>query len=158
MRVRIGNKIKLTPCVMTDENLDSAKDPQHSANMSADSTANPLTQRYAPELLGKQASYAPIGFSIPTDPNIQLVDITQLQRLEELHDDSAFMQTVWLAIIGLTVGILIADVMHRQGSSGQVGTLVFVLVGCVIIFGFLTRRTKKRTEKLRRRVLYDSIK
>jgi hypothetical protein len=157
MRVRIGNTIKLTQCVMTDENLDSAKDPRHSPNMSADSTANPLTQRYAPEL-GAQASYAPIGFSTPTDPNIQLVDITQLQRLEELHDDSALMQTVWLAIIGLTVGILIADVMHRQGSAGQVGTLVFVLVGCVIIFGFLTRRTKKRTEKLRRRVLYDSIK
>jgi hypothetical protein len=142
---------------MTDENLEPAKDPRHSA-MSADSAANPLAQRYAPELLGQQAAYPPIGFSTPADPNIQLVDVAQMQRLEELHDDSAFMQTVCFATIGLTVGIVITDFMHRQGASGQMGTLVAVMVGCVVVFGFLTRRARKRTEKMRRRVLYDSIK
>jgi hypothetical protein len=104
---------------MTDENLEPAKDTRHNA-MSADSAANPLAQRYAPELLGQQSSYPPIGFSTPADPNIQLVDVAQMHRLEELHDDSAFMQTVCLAIVGLTVGILIGDSMQRHGADGQI--------------------------------------
>jgi hypothetical protein len=150
---------------MTDENSEPLSETQISpinpsqipAKSDFDSIADPLIG-YAQEIAGNREPYAPVKFPTPNDMTVRLVDITQLQRLDELREDASLMQTIFWTIIGALVGVLTNIFTSNQNVDTKSWILILLLAGVAAIFGFLTLRATKRSEKLRRRILYDSPK
>jgi hypothetical protein len=136
---------------VSESNLSQTK---ISANTDLDAIADPLI-RYTQELAGNREPYAPVKLPSPNDMTVRLVDITQLQRLDELREDAALMQTIFWTTIGALVGVLTNIFTSNQNIDTKSWILILLLAGGASIFGFLNLRASKRSEKLRRRILYD---
>jgi hypothetical protein len=103
--------------------------------------------RLSAELAGEGAFSAPVKLPDSDQLTVRLVNISLLQKLDELRDDIALFQGGFFlaagAILGLTPSMLAPSV--EQGIWVAAASFCLFLG----VFGFLWRRARKRADVIR---------
>lgn len=112
--------------------------------------------RYANQIAGGQESSAPIQMPSREDLTVRLVSISQLQRLDELRNDSSLFQSILFTIVGVLLGLPITIYTSNVSMSKPLWAILWVLAGVTLIFACLTIRASRSAAELRRKIFGKS--
>jgi hypothetical protein len=110
-----------------------------------------LTSRLARDSLPT----ASVKLPDPEDLTVRLVNISQIQRLDELQGDTALLQTILFTSVGTVLGFLTNIFTSNQGMDKSSWIFLAFLLATCALFGALTARASRRTTELRRRLFND---
>lgn len=115
---------------------------------------SPLTQ-IATQVAGGYETTAPVKIPDQEELTVRLVNISQIQRLDELRSDATLMQTILWSGIGAILGFFTNVVTSNQPLEKYAILFLILLIGITIVFAFLTKRASRREQDLRRRLFDD---
>ncbi|MEJ0011274.1 MAG: hypothetical protein WDM94_01345 [Bauldia sp.] len=111
--------------------------------------------RLAAELAGLEAPTAPIQLPSKEELTVRLVNISLLQRLDELRGDVTLLQTIFWTIAGGLLGLittLFGSVQSTILFDKAAGALLVLLTIFLGLFGFLWRRASKRADEMTKKI------
>ncbi|PHN00914.1 hypothetical protein [Flavilitoribacter nigricans] len=110
------------------------------------------------EIIGEYRHSAPVKMPNREELTVRLVNISLLQRLDELRGDVTLMQTILWTIIGTILGFA-TSLFGSEQSIDQIDKrswwLFLLLIIFAGVFGYLTQRANKRAVKLRNKLFQD---
>jgi hypothetical protein len=118
------------------------------------SIVDPLT-RDVIELAGGVEPHAQVKLPRPEDLAVRLVQVSALQRLDELRSDVSIHLSMLTTAGGLIVGFLTNVLTSNQPFNPQYWPFLGLLGLTAITFGGLTWRASRRAERIRRRLFDD---
>ena len=109
-------------------------------------------------LAGGYQTSAPVKMPAPDELTVRLVNISLLQRLDELRGDAALLQSFLCCAVGGLLGFLTNVFTSNQSLDKNAWIFLTLLLGFAAVFGFLTMRASRRAETLRQKVFDEAIK
>lgn len=109
-------------------------------------------EQLSSEIIGEYQHSAPVKMPNREELTVRLVNISLLQRLDELRGDVTLLQTILWTIIGILLGFVTSlwgsDQAISQIDKHSWGMLT-LLCAFTGVFGYLTKRASNRAENLR---------
>lgn len=131
------------------------QDPQLQPGTQLGIIVEPFT-KLTSQLAQTSLPTAPVKIPGPEELTVRLVNVSQLQRLDELRGDVALLQTILFTIVGTVLGFVTNVFTSNQAMDRSAWIFLVLLLGASVLFGVLTARASQRTMKLQRRLFDDT--
>lgn len=114
--------------------------------------------RLTTELSGGYEPYAPVRMPNREELTVRLVNISMLQRLDELRSDISLYQNFLWAAIGGIIGFATNVLTSNQPVDAKAALFLALLCVFAAVFTILVVRGSKRAEAVRQRIYDDKPK